>query len=74
MAGRAQLVHTMGGAGVTILLAGGVAYTTGAIVYARRKPDPVPSVFGYHEIFHACTVVGAVLHFVAIAAFALPRG
>ena len=69
-----QLVHTMGGAGFAILLAGGVAYTTGAIVYARRKPDPVPSVFGYHEIFHACTVVGAVLHFVAIAAFARFRG
>ncbi len=68
-----QLVHFMGGTGFGLLLAGGVAYTAGAIVYARRKPDPFPSVFGYHEIFHACTVVGATLHFVAIAAFALPR-
>lgn len=67
-----QLVHTMGGTGFALLLAGGLAYTSGAIVYARRKPDPVPTVFGYHEIFHACTVVGAVLQFVAIAAFALP--
>jgi hemolysin III len=68
-----QLVHTMGGEGFGLLLAGGVAYTAGAIVYALRKPDPFPTVFGYHEIFHACTVVGAILHFVAIAAFALPR-
>jgi hemolysin III len=68
-----QLVHTMGGEGFGILLAGGVAYTAGAIVYARRKPDPFPAVFGYHEVFHACTVVGAILHFLAIAAFALPR-
>ena len=68
-----QLVHTMGGAGFGLLLAGGLAYTAGAIVYARRKPDPYPAVFGYHEIFHACTVVGAILQFVAVAAFALPH-
>ncbi len=68
-----QLVHVMGGAGFGLLMAGGIAYTAGAIVYAARKPDPFPKVFGYHEIFHACTVVGAILHFVAIAAFALPR-
>ena len=69
-----QLIHTMGGTGFGLLLAGGLAYTAGAIVYARRKPDPIPTVFGYHEIFHACTVIGAVLHFIAIAAFALPHG
>jgi hemolysin III len=69
-----QLIHTMGGTGFGLLLAGGLFYTAGAIVYARRKPDPIPTVFGYHEIFHACTVIGAVLHFIAIAAFALPRG
>jgi hemolysin III len=69
-----QLLRTMGGTGFALLLTGGLAYTAGAIVYARKKPDPYPRVFGYHEIFHACTVVGAVLHFVAIAAFALPRG
>ena len=69
-----QLVHVMGFAGFSLLLAGGLAYTAGAIVYARRKPDPYPAVFGYHEIFHAFTVVGATLQFVAIAAYALPRG
>ena len=37
-----------------------------------RSPNPVPGVFGYHEVFHACTIVGAVLHFVVIAVFVLP--
>jgi hemolysin III len=68
-----ELLHKMGGIGFTLILIGGLFYTAGAIVYALKKPDPSPRVFGYHEIFHACTVVGAVLHFVAIAAFALPR-
>jgi hemolysin III len=68
-----QLLRGMGGTGFGLLLGGGVAYTVGAVVYAKRKPDPYPTVFGYHEIFHACTVVGAVLQFVAVAAFALPR-
>jgi len=50
-----------------------VSYTLGAIVYALRRPDPVAGVFGYHEVFHALTVVGATLQFAAIAAYALPR-
>ncbi|MHB8439786.1 MAG: PAQR family membrane homeostasis protein TrhA [Acidimicrobiales bacterium] len=66
-----QLVHGLGGGGFALLLAGGAAYTAGALVYARRKPDPWPTVFGYHEIFHACTVIGASLHFGVIASFAL---
>jgi hemolysin III len=68
-----QLLHALGGAGFGLLAAGGGFYTAGAIVYALRKPDPVPGVFGYHEVFHACTVVGATLHFVVVVAYALPR-
>jgi hemolysin III len=68
-----QLLHALGGAGFGLLAAGGAFYTVGAIVYARRRPDPVPGVFGYHEVFHACTVVGAALHFTVIMAYALPR-
>ncbi|MHB8593914.1 MAG: hemolysin III family protein, partial [Acidimicrobiales bacterium] len=67
-----QLLHGLGGVGFGLLLAGGVSYTVGAVVYARRRPDPFPAVFGYHEVFHACTVVGAALHFAAIAGYALP--
>lgn len=68
-----QLLHALGGVGFTLLVAGGVSYTIGAVVYALRRPDPFPGVFGYHEVFHACTVVGATLHFVVVAWFALPR-
>ena len=67
-----QLFHALGAVGFTLLLAGGLCYSAGAVVYARKRPDPRPGVFGYHEVFHACTVVGAVLQFVAIAWFVLP--
>jgi hemolysin III len=67
-----QLFRALGGAGFTVLLLGGLAYSAGAVVYALKRPNPVPGVFGYHEVFHACTVVGATLHFVVIAWFVLP--
>jgi hemolysin III len=67
-----QLFRALGGTGFTLLLIGGLAYSGGAAVYALKKPNPVPGVFGYHEVFHACTIVGAVLHFVVIAWFVLP--
>ena len=50
-----------------LLAIGGGLYTAGAIVYARRKPDPRPAVFGYHEIFHAFVVAAAYLHYGAVA-------
>jgi hemolysin III len=68
-----QLVRGLGSAGFALILAGGACYTIGALCYALKKPNPVPGVFGYHEVFHALTVAGAALQFVAIAAFALPR-
>jgi len=49
-----------------LLAAGGVAYSAGAIVYALRRPDPSPAVFGYHEIFHALTIVASGCHFAAV--------
>jgi hemolysin III len=67
-----QLFRALGGVGFTLLLAGGLAYSAGAVVYALKRPNPVPGVFGYHEVFHACTIVGAALHFVVIAWFVLP--
>ncbi len=67
-----QLYGALGGVGFTLLLVGGLAYSAGAAVYALKRPNPVPGVFGYHEVFHACTIVGAVLHFVVIAWFVLP--
>ena len=59
------------GAGA-LIAAGGLLYTTGAIVYARQRPDPNPAVFGYHEIFHALVLAAAAAHFAAVAIYALP--
>jgi hemolysin III len=64
-----QLVTRLHPAAVILLVVGGLAYTAGAVVYARRRPDPVPAVFGYHELFHALTIVGVACQYVAIAFF-----
>jgi hemolysin III len=69
-----QLVRTTGPAAVALLGAGGVAYTVGAVIYARRKPDPLPAVFGYHEIFHALTLIALACQYVAIAFFVVRVG
>ena len=69
-----QLVTRLNPAGVILLVLGGLAYTAGAIVYARRRPDPVPHVFGYHEIFHALTIVAVTCQYIAIAFFVLHAG
>jgi hemolysin III len=51
---------------IWLIVIGGVAYTVGALVYAARRPNPWPRVFGYHEVFHALTLVGASLHLAAV--------
>ncbi len=68
-----QLFRGLSGGGFGLVVAGGAVYSAGALVYSLRKPDLVPGVFGYHELFHACTVVGAGLHFAAIAVYGLGR-
>jgi hemolysin III len=62
----------IGTAGVLLVAAGGVLYTAGAVVYATQRPNPSPSVFGYHEVFHALVIAAAAAHFAAVAFFALP--
>ncbi|WP_127842766.1 PAQR family membrane homeostasis protein TrhA [Actinomyces wuliandei] len=54
-----------GPAVVWLLTAGGTTYTVGAVVYARKRPDPFPRWFGFHEIFHACTVAAWACHYTA---------
>lgn len=49
-----------------LVIAGGVAYTLGAVVYARKQPDPWPRVFGFHEVFHALTVVAVAAHWTSV--------
>jgi hemolysin III len=74
IAAMPQLLQTAGPAAVALLGAGGLAYTAGAIVYARRRPDPVPAVFGYHEVFHALTLIALACQYVAIAFFVVRVG
>ncbi|MBD0281598.1 MAG: hemolysin III family protein [Thermoleophilaceae bacterium] len=69
-----QLVERTGVGALALLAAGGVAYTAGAVIYARRRPNPRPGVFGYHELFHVLVVLAAAAHFIAVAAYAAPRG
>jgi hemolysin III len=61
-------------AALALLLVGGIAYSAGAVVYARRRPDPLPHILGYHEIFHLLTLVAAACQYAAIAFYVLPRG
>ena len=68
-----QILDRVGAGGTTLLLVGGVAYTLGAVVYALKRPDPVPGVFGYHEVFHAFVIAAVACQYVAVAFFVLPR-
>jgi hemolysin III len=61
-----DILHSGGVMALMLLLAGGAAYSVGAIFYALRRPDPWPTVFGHHEFFHACTIVAAICHQIAI--------
>ena len=69
-----QLATSLNPAAVALLGIGGLIYTAGAIVYARRRPDPVPAVFGYHELFHVLTLIAVSCQYVAIAFFVIRAG
>ncbi|MFL5826205.1 MAG: hemolysin III family protein [Thermoleophilaceae bacterium] len=69
-----QILDHAGAVALGLIVAGGLLYTAGAVVYALRKPDPAPAVFGYHEVFHALVIGAAALHYAAVAFFALPGG
>ena len=68
-----QLLSRVGIAGSMLVLAGGLGYTAGALVYVFRRPDPVPAVFGYHELFHALVIVAVGFQYAAVAFFVLPK-
>jgi hemolysin III len=69
-----QLATRLNPAAVALLGVGGLAYTAGAIIYARRRPNPMPMVFGYHELFHALTIAAVACQYVAIAFFVIHAG
>jgi hemolysin III len=62
-----KLFSAIGVLGAILLAVGGLLYTYGAVVYARRRPDPAPATFGYHEIFHACVIAAAACQFAVVA-------
>lgn len=62
-----QFWENGGVAAFTLIGVGGLLYTAGAVVYARKRPNPSPRWFGFHEIFHACTIAAFVSHYIAIS-------
>jgi hemolysin III len=66
------VLEKLGWVATALIGLGGVLYTVGAVIYARRRPDPLPDVFGYHEVFHALTIAGAASHYAVIAFWVLP--
>jgi hemolysin III len=74
VAAMPQLFARLGVAGGLLLVAGGLVYSAGAAVYALRRPDPLPAVFGYHEVFHLLVIAGVAAHFLAISLFAVSTG
>jgi hemolysin III len=68
-----QILQRLDAAPLGLLLLGGIAYSVGAVAYAVKRPDPWPSVFGYHEVFHSFTIMGSASHFLAVAVYLLPK-
>jgi hemolysin III len=61
-----DILRVGGVAALVLMLLGGAFYTLGAIIYATRHPNPWPETFGHHEFFHACTLLAAICHQIAI--------
>jgi hemolysin III len=66
-----ELVDRLGIAAVGSLALGGILYSVGAVIYARKRPDPVPAMFGYHELFHLLVILAAALHYAVVAIWVL---
>lgn len=62
-----DFLHTGGGAVLILIVAGGLLYSAGAVVYALQRPNPSPRWFGFHEVFHALTVAAFTAHYIAIS-------
>ena len=67
-----EIYFKLGLAALLLIVAGGILYSVGAVIYATRRPDPFPATFGYHEIFHLMIVVAVALQYAAIAFYVLP--
>lgn len=72
VAAMPDLLSDLGLTAAAMVALGGVLYTVGAVVYATQRPDPVPTVFGYHEVFHALVIAAAGLQYAVVAFWVLP--
>jgi hemolysin III len=66
-----ELVSRLGIVAVLALALAGVLYSVGAVIYARKRPDPIPTVFGYHELFHLLVILAAALQYAVVAFWVL---
>jgi hemolysin III len=67
-----SMLDELGITGAVLVAAGGLLYTAGALVYAFQRPNPAPTVFGYHEVFHALVILAAALQYAVIAFYVIP--
>ena len=67
-----QMSAALSRPGIALLITGGALYSVGAVLYARRWPDPWPRVFGYHEIFHLLTIAAAIAFYIVVLVYVLP--
>jgi hemolysin III len=68
-----QLLDRLPTAPIVLLALGALLYCAGAGVYAVKRPDPWPSTFGFHEVFHSLVILAAASHFVAMAGWIIPN-
>jgi hemolysin III len=67
-----SMLDELGITGAALVVVGGLLYTAGALVYAFQRPNPAPTVFGYHEVFHALVILAAALQYAVIAFYVIP--
>jgi len=68
------LAAAVGPLGIALLFAGGICFTVGAVIVGLRRPDPLPAVFGYHEVFHALVIAGCIFQFGAVSRLVVAGG
>ncbi len=74
IAGVGEIIASMPAGAIAWLLAGGLFFTVGAVIYMLKKPDPFPGIFGFHEIWHVFVILGAFSHFALILMYVAPPG
>lgn len=67
-----QFAPRIGIGGLALVVAGGLAYTVGAVIFATRRPNPFPATFGYHEVFHVLVIAAVACHYAAVAFYVVP--